>query len=144
MRRRGSLRLRSGSRWRQPTVSHTSFLESGSEPSYFIATIAESGRIGLIPLATVSGARYHAWFFGKGVAVALYQFAGEKPPGATQLDTFDLTSGKMIGTKTLLPVGFSVACCLGNEVSMLARSAHVEKSRGLSPDALRLVTVKLE
>ena len=119
-------------------------LESGTEPNYSIATISESGQINILPLATVSGARYHDWFFAKGVAAEQYQFAGEKPPGATKIDTFDLTSGKKIGTKTLFPAGFAVACYLGDEVSMLAHSAHVEKSRGLRPDALRLVTVRLE
>jgi hypothetical protein len=119
-------------------------LESVTESRYAIATIAESGQTGIIPLATVGGERFHDWFFGKSVAVEQYQFSGQKPPGATNLDSFDLASGKKIDTKTLIPVGFSVACYLGDSVSMLAHSAHVEKSRGLSPDALRLVTVKLE
>jgi hypothetical protein len=78
------------------------------------------------------------------VAADLYQFSGDKPPGATKIDIFDLASGRKIASKTLLPAGFSVACYLGDEISVLAHSAHVEKSRGLSPDALRLVTVKLE
>jgi hypothetical protein len=122
----------------------STILESGNDPNYSIVTIAESGQIRMIPLATVRGARYHDWFFAKGVAAEQYQFAGDKPPGATKIDTFDLRSGRKIGTKTLAPEGFSVACYLGDEVSMLAHSAHVEKSRGLLPDALRLVTVKLE
>jgi hypothetical protein len=122
----------------------STILESGNDANYSIVTIAESGQIRMIPLATVRGARYHDWFFAKGVAAEQYQFAGDKPPGATKIDTFDLTSGRKIGTKTLVPAGFSVACYLGDEVSMLAHSAHVEKSRGLLPDALRLVTVKLE
>jgi hypothetical protein len=119
-------------------------LESGNDPNYSIVTISESGQIRMLPLATVRGARYHDWFFAKGVAAELYQVAGDKPPGATKIDAFDLTSGRKIGTKTLFPRGFSVACYLGDEISMLAHSAHVEKSRGLSPDALRLVTVKLQ
>jgi hypothetical protein len=114
------------------------------EPSFGLAKIGESGNVQVLPLETTSGARYHEWFFGGGVAAEHYQFPGEKPPGATQWNTYDLSTGKRIGTKTLLPAGFSVACYLGDEVSMLAHSAHVEKSRGLPPDALRLVTVKLQ
>jgi hypothetical protein len=119
-------------------------LESGNDPNYSIVTISESGQIRMLPLTTVRGARYHDWFFANGVAAEQYHFAGDKPPGATKIDAFDLTSGRKIGTKTLLPGGFSVACYLGDEVSMLAHSANVAKSRGLSPNALRLVTVKLQ
>jgi hypothetical protein len=118
--------------------------QTGVEPSFGLARIGESGNVEVIPLETTSGARYHDWFFAAGVAAELYQFPGEKPPGATEWDKYDLSTGKRIGTKTLLPAGFSVACYLGDEVIMLAHSAHVEKSRGLLPDALRLVTVKLE
>jgi hypothetical protein len=117
---------------------------AGDDPSYAIATITESGQIRILALPTVRGARYHDWFFATGVAADLYQFSGDKPPGATKIDIFDLASGRKIASKTLLPAGFSVACYLGDEISVLAHSAHVEKSRGLSPDALRLVTVKLE
>jgi len=119
-------------------------LQSGVEPHFAIANISESGKVEIIPPDTVSGARAHDWFFGEGVAAELYQFPGEKPPGATQWDTYDLTSGKKISTRTLLPTGFAVACYLGDAVSVLAHSAHVEKSRGLPPDALRLVAVKLQ
>jgi hypothetical protein len=119
-------------------------LESGDDPNYAIATIDESGQIRMLPLNTVRGARYHDWFFAKGVAAELYQFAGEKPPTHTKIDRFDVVSGNNLGTESLPTVGFAVACYLGDEVSMTAHSAHVEKSRGLSPDALRLVTVKLE
>jgi hypothetical protein len=119
-------------------------VQSGDDPNYAIATIDESGQIRMLPLDTVRGARYHDWFFAKGVAAELYQFAGEKPPGYTKIDRFDTVSGNNLGTKSLPSVGFAVACYLGDEVSMTAHSAHVEKSRGLSPDALRLVTVKLE
>jgi hypothetical protein len=119
-------------------------LESGDDPNYAIATINESGQIRMLPLDTVRGARYHDWFFAKGVAAEQYQFAGEKPPGYTKIDRFDTVSGNKLDTKSLPGVGFAVACYLGDEVSMTAHSAHVEKSRGLSPDALRLVTVKLE
>lgn len=119
-------------------------LESGTEPSYSLVRIAESGQIRVLPLDTVSGARYHDWFFAKGVAAEQYQFAGDKPPGTTEIDTFDLVSGRKTGTKILHPAGFAIGCYLGDEVIMLAHSANVEKSRGLSPKALRLVTVKLE
>jgi hypothetical protein len=119
-------------------------LESGDDPNFSIVTIAESGQIRMRTLATLRGTRAHDWFFAKGAAAELYQFAGDKPPVPTKIDTFDLMSGRKIGTKTLRPAGFSPACYLGDEFSMLAHSAHVDKSRGLSPDALRLVTVKLE
>jgi hypothetical protein len=119
-------------------------LQSGDEPNHAIATTTEFGEIRMLPLATVRDACYHDWFFAKGVAADQHQFAGDKPPGVTKIDMFDLASGSKVGTKTLLRVGFSVACYLGDEVSMLAHSAHVEKSRGLSRDALRLVTVKLD
>jgi hypothetical protein len=119
-------------------------LESGDDPNYAIAMIDESGQIRMLPLDTVRGARYRDWFFAKGVAAEQYQFAGEKPPGYTRIDYFDIVSGNNLGTKRLPGVGFAVACYLGAEVSMTAHSAHVEKSRGLSPDALRLVTVRLE
>jgi|SRR5580658_3380025 hypothetical protein len=119
-------------------------LESGAEPSYSLVRIAESGRISMLPLATVSGARYHDWFFTKSLAAEQYQFAGQTPAGATKFDTFDLASGRKIGTKILLPAGFAVACYLGDEVSVLAHSAKVEKSRGFSPNSLRLLTVKLD
>jgi len=119
-------------------------LESGNDPNSSIVTISESGQIRMLPLATVGGTRSHDWFFAKGVAAELYQFAGGKLPVPTKIDTFDLMSGRKIGTKTLRPAGFSFACYLGDEFSMLAHSANIEKSRGLSPGALRLVTVKLE
>jgi hypothetical protein len=119
-------------------------LQWDDDPNYAIATIDESGQVRMLPLDTVRGARYHDWFFAKGVAAEQYQFAGEKPPGYTKIDRFDTMSGNNLGTKTFPGVGFAVACYLGDEVSMTAHSAHVEKSRGLSSDALRLVTVKLE
>jgi hypothetical protein len=114
-------------------------LESGNDPNSSIVTIAESGQIRMLPLATAKGTRYHDWFFAKGVAAEVYQFAGDKPPAPVKIDTFDLVSGRKIATKTLLPAGFSLACYLGDEFSMLAHGAH-----GLSPDALRLATTKLE
>jgi len=117
---------------------------SDGDPNFEIATIDESGETKVLPLETVRGARFHDWYFAKGVAVEQYQFTGEKPPGYTKIDRFDMATGKNMGTKTLPGVGFAVACYLGDEMSMTAHSAHVEKSRGLPPDALRLVTVKLE
>jgi hypothetical protein len=123
--------------------SATVVLQWGDDPNYAIARIDDLGQIRMLPLNTVRGARYHDWFFAKGVAAEQYQFAGEKPPGYTKIDYFDTVSGNNLGTKSLPGVGFAVACYLGDEVSMTAHSAHVEKSRGLSPDALRLVTVRL-
>ena len=118
--------------------------QTGAEPSFAIARITESGKVDFMPLKTVRGAGFHDWFFGNGVAAENFQFSVEKPPGATHWDAYDLSSGKRISTKTLLPAGFSIGCYLGDEVSVLAHSAQVEKSRGLPPEALRLVTVKLE
>jgi hypothetical protein len=56
---------------------------------------------------TVLGAGFHDWFFGNGVAADRYQFSVEKPPGTTHWDAYDVSSGKRISTKTLLPAGFS-------------------------------------
>jgi hypothetical protein len=122
-------------------------LESGAGPTYSIATIAESGHVDVkvIPAPPVSDTRHHFdWLFGRGNVVDLYQFRGEKPPGTDRLDVYDLASSKKIGSKILPPAGFAPACYLGDEFSVLAHSAHVKAERGLSPDTLRLVTVKLE
>jgi hypothetical protein len=119
-------------------------VQSGDAPNYAIATIDDSGGVAILPLKTVNGARHHDWFFAKGVAAELYQFAEGAPPRPVKIDVFDLVTGKNLGTKTRPNVGFADACYLGDEMSMTAHSAHVEKSRGLSPDALRLVTVRLE
>jgi hypothetical protein len=118
-------------------------LESGDDPIYSIASISESGEVRVLPLATVRGARFHDWFFGNGVAVEEYQFASDKPMPPIKMDAFDLISGRKISTKTLPIVGFGIACYLGDEVSNLATSVSVAKSRGIPADALRLVTVKL-
>ena len=119
-------------------------LQSGAEPNFALGNIAESGKVEVIPLDTVRGARSHDWFFGGGVAAELYQFPDETPPATSHWDTYDLSTGKRVKTTAFRPAGFAVACYFGDEVSMLAHSAHVERSRGLPPDALRLVTVKLE
>jgi hypothetical protein len=119
-------------------------LESGLDPIYSVASISESGEIHILPLSTVRGARFHDWFFGNGVAAEEYQFASDKPRPPIKIDAFDLTSGRKISTKIMPFVGFSVACYFGNEISVLAHSANVEKSRRLPPEMLRLVTVKLE
>jgi hypothetical protein len=122
-------------------------LKSGSGPTYAIATISEAGQIDvkILSVPRNSDTRQHnEWLFGPGVAVDLYHFVGEKPHVKFRFDEYDLTSGKMIHTKTTPPAGFMTGCYFGDEVSYLAHSAHVEKARGLSPDTLRLVTVKLE
>jgi hypothetical protein len=119
-------------------------LESGLDPIYSLASISDSGEIHILPLATVRGARSHDWFFGKGVAAEEYQFASDKPRSPIKIDAFDLTSGRKINTKVLPFLGFSVACYLGNEISILANTPHADKSRGLLPEMLRLVTVKFE
>jgi hypothetical protein len=112
------------------------------EPTYSIATITDSGQVNLLLLAAVTGVPYRDWMFGKDVAVEHYQLSGHK--GVTQFDAFDLASRKKISSKTLRPAGFALACYLGEAVSMLAHSANIDKSRSLSPDTLRLVTIKLE
>jgi hypothetical protein len=117
--------------------------QSSEDPNFGLAVIEESGNVKIIPLDTATGARYHQWFFGNGAAAELYQFAGEQP--ALHWALYDISSGNRIGTKsTLRPAGFAFACYLGDQVSMLATSAHGEKSLGLPHDALRLVTIKLE
>lgn len=124
-------------------VTHL-ILQSGAAPNFALGNIAESGKVEVIPLDTVRGASIHDWFFGGGVAADTYQFPDETPPPISHWDTYDLSAGKRVKTTAFRPAGFAVACYFGDEVSMLAHSAHVEKSRGLPPDALRLVTVKLE
>jgi len=52
--------------------------------------------------------------------------------------------GRESAPKPFFRRAFPIGCYLGDEVSVLAHSAQVEKSRGLPPEALRLVTVKLE
>lgn len=117
--------------------------QSADDPNFGLAVIEESGNVKVIPLDTVTGERCHQWFFGPKVLAELYQFAGEQP--ALHWSLYDTSTGNRIGTKSISrPAGFSYACFLGDEVSMLAHSAHVEKSRGLPPDTLRLVTMNLE
>jgi hypothetical protein len=122
-------------------------LKSGSRPTYAIATISESGQIDVKTLSVPQDGetrQHNEWLFGPGVAVEVYHFVGEKPHVIFRFDEYDLTSGKMIRTKTTPPAGFVTGCYSGDEVSYLAYSAHVKKARGLSPDTLRVVTVKLQ
>jgi hypothetical protein len=122
-------------------------LVSGAQPTYALATISESGHvdINVLKVPPKSDTRHHnEWLFGPGVAVEVYHFAGEKPHVKFRFDEYDLTSGKMIRTRSTRGAGFVTGCYSGDEISYLAHSAHVEKARGLSPETLRFVTVKLE
>ncbi|MGA8234453.1 MAG: hypothetical protein WB795_23455, partial [Candidatus Acidiferrales bacterium] len=115
-------------------------LESGTEPTFAIATIAESGQISITPLATTSSPGGHEWLFGNGAAAELHEPAGQKYP---QIDAFDLTSGQKASTKTVRPAGATWACYLGDELGWLSYTAP-GRVRGLSQDTAWLVTVKLE
>jgi hypothetical protein len=122
-------------------------LRSGTRPTYAIATISESGHvdINVLSVPPSSDKRHHnEWLFGPGIAVEGYHFVGEKPHVKFRFDEYDLTSGKKIRTKATFGAGFVTGCYSGDEISYLVHSAHVEKARGLSPETLRLVTVKLE
>jgi len=96
-----------------------------------------------VPLDTEQ--RHHnQWLFGLGVAVEVYQYVGEKPHVIFRFDEYDLGSGQKVATKSSPPVGFALGCYSGDQISMLAHSAHVDPARHLSPDTLRLVTAKLQ
>jgi hypothetical protein len=113
---------------------------------FAIATISETGHIEVktIPVPPDTDQRHHAtWLTGPGIAVDVYQYVGEKPPGSLHFDEYDLNTGQKVATRSSPGVGFTLACYSGSEFSMLAHSAHVDPARHLSPDTLRLVTVKL-
>lgn len=114
-----------------------------------VATISETSndilKIKVISLPPDSDQRHHnQWLFGPGVAVETYIDPSERPHVVDRFDEYDVTTGDKIATKTAPPSGFQSGCYLGNEFSMLAHSAHVDPSRRLSKDTLRLVTSKLK
>lgn len=112
-----------------------------------IATISETGHIDvkIIPVPPDTDQRHHAtWLSGPAVAVEVYQYVGEKPPGSLHFDEYDLNTGQEVATKSSPGVGFALACYSRSEFSMLAHSAHADPARHLSPDTLRLVTAKLQ
>jgi hypothetical protein len=123
-------------------------LHSNTPPQTAIATISDGGndilKIKVIPVPEDSDHRHHnLWQFGPGVAVEEYIFPGVRP-GRFHFDEYDLNTGEKIATKTALGGGFQPGCYLGDRFSMLAHSYHVDSARGLPPETLRLVTVKLE
>jgi len=124
--------------------------EAGPKPATALATISESGHIDIkiLPVPPDSDKHHHnEWLFGPGVAVEEYHYlraTGGRPRAVSGFDEYDLTLGKRVATKTALPSGFQSGCYLGDEFSMLAHSAHVDPARHLLPEALRLVTVKLQ
>lgn len=122
-------------------------LHSNEPPQTAIATISETGdldiKVTAAPLDTET--RHHnEWVFGPGVAVDVYHYTNERPHVTDRFDEYDLKTGEKIATKSAPPTGFQFGCYTGDEVSMLAHSAHVDPARHLSPDTLRLVTSKLK
>jgi hypothetical protein len=125
-------------------------LHSNEPPQTAIATMSEEGHIDVTVVAVPPDSdkhRHNAWLFGPGVAVEVFHYlvqVGQRRRGFDGFDEYDLKTGEKVDTKGSFPVGFTFGCYLGNEVSMLAHSAHVDPARRLSPDTLRLVTAKLQ
>ena len=124
-------------------------LHSNEPPQTAIATIAERGNqdldIKVIAAPLDTETRHHnKWVFGPGVAVEIYHYTNDRPHITWRFDEYDLRTGQMIATKSAPPAGFQFGCYMGDEVSELAHSAHVDPARHLSPDTLRLVTSKLQ
>src|SRR5215472_1963913 len=124
-------------------------LHSNQPPQTAIATISEKGNQSLdikviaAPLDTQT--RHHnEWVFGPGVVVDMYFYTNERPNVTDRIDEYDLKTGEKIATKSAPPAGYQTGCYTGDEFSMLAHSAHVDPARHLSPDALRVVTSKLQ
>lgn len=125
-------------------------LHSNEPPQTAIATISEAGHIDITTVAVApdNDKHYHdEWLFGPGVAVEVYHYlvqVGQRQRAFFGFDEYDLKTGEKVATKGSFPAGFAFGCYFGNELSMLAHSAHVDPARRLSPDTLRLVTVKLQ
>ena len=120
-------------------------LQSGH--SFGIATITENGHVevNVLPVPPNSETRYHnQWLFGPGVAVEVYHDPSERPHPVWRFDEYNLASGQKVASKSAPGTGFAFGCYSGNQVSMLAHSAHVDPSRHLSPNTLRLVTSYLK
>jgi hypothetical protein len=125
-------------------------LHSNEPPRTAVAVISETGHLDItnVTLPADGDAHHHnEWLFGPGVAVEVYHYlvqVDHRPRAFDGFDEYDLKTGEKVATKGLFPVGFAFGCYSGNEVSMLAHSAHVDPARRLSPETLRLVTVKLQ
>jgi len=125
-------------------------LHSNEPPQTAIATISEAGHVDITVVAIPldSDTHHHnEWLFGPGVAVEVYHYlveVGQRRRAFDGFDEYDLKTGEKVATKGSFPAGFAFGCYLGKEVSSLAHSAHVDPARRLSPDTLRLVTVKLQ
>jgi hypothetical protein len=107
--------------------------DAGSKTA--VATISETGHIDIrvVPVPPDTDERHHnEWLFGPGVAVEVYHYVGEKPHVIFRFDEYDLASGEKVATKSSPPAGFSFGCDFGNEVSMLAHSAHVDPAQSAS------------
>jgi len=118
-----------------------------SDHTFGIAIITEKGHVdvNILPVPPNSATRYHnQWLFGPGVAVEVYHDPSERPHPIDRFDEYDLASGQKLATKSAPGTGFAFGCYSGNQVSMLAHSAHVDPARHLSPNALRLVTSYLK
>jgi hypothetical protein len=119
-------------------------LHSYDPPATGIAKISETGRIDvkIVQDAPYDDVRHHnAWLLGPGVAVEEYHMVGKTRP-IGRFDEYDLNTGEKIATKGSSALGGG--CYTGSEITTLAASFHVDPSRHLSPDTLRLVFSKLE
>lgn len=117
-------------------------------PQTAIATIADHGndilKIKVIPVPPELERRHQGlWLFGPGVAVEPFTIP-ERPHVVFEYDEYDLTTGEKVATKRAPPQGFQLGCYLGNEISELAHSAHMDPARHLPPKTLRFVTSKLK
>jgi len=74
----------------------------------------------------------------------VYHYTNDRPHVRDRFDEYDLKTGEKVGTKSAPPTGFQFGCYMGDEVSMLAHSAHADPARHRSWDTLRLVTSKLK
>ena len=125
-------------------------VHSKEPPQTAIATISEGGDIDtrIVAVPPDSDRHHHAeWLFGPGVAVEVYSYlleVSQRSRAFFGFNEYDLKTGEKVATKGSFPAGFAFGCYSGNEVSMLSNSAHVAGAPGVSPDALRLVTIRLE
>ena len=112
-----------------------------------IAMISESGKLSLKNLAPMShDPQFTKWLVGPGVAVEMYQLAGDRRRTGGHpvwsFDEYDLKSGKRIASK-IAPMGeftpFTAACYYGDSVTGLG-------ARQVAPDEpyLRLRIAKLQ
>jgi hypothetical protein len=133
------------SREKMVTGDGAAYLVLESDSDTGIAKISETGRFDVKIIADPvddDQHPYHLWLLGPGVAVEEYTDRGDRPRMKMHYDEYDLNSGEEIATK--ISPGASAQCYFGTEVSWTTGSAHVDPSRHLSPDTLRLVFSKLE